>query len=194
MKNYLFLFLSGMIFLNSCNPDDGNNPKPNRETRPTEPCKNVSWASFPVITHGYKGDEFDTVIVKTYIKNSHFDSLVSAFIILNNRKIEDKEGQTKSFSMPKEVTSNFDLWIEIGKRDHYKITEVQTDWIPRMCQSFCGYECTITTFLVNGQREGGNISLKNPDFEYPDESLENIHKRTELKAASNYTQDGWAEL
>ncbi len=189
MKNYLFLL--GAAFLTSCNVHEEHKPKPKIETPPTEPCENVSWASFPIITHGYTAEKFDTVIIMTYIKNSNFDSLVSTFTLMNTGEIYDKEGKAKSFSLPKEITSNFDMLIIIGKEDSYKITEVKTDWVPRMCQSFCGYECTITNFLVNGHGEGGNIILKNPDFEFPYESIS--RKRQEAKASSDYAKDGWAE-
>jgi len=159
---------------------------------PSEPCKNVSWRSFPTSTDGYQSHRFDTITIQTYVKNSHFDSLIKTFKVLNTNHYQDNPKYRRGFSFPDEVTSEFDLLIIIGKKDRYKITEVTTKWIPRMCQSFCGYDCTITTFLLNGQSEGGNISLKNPYFEYPD-SIDTARERSELKAASNYAKDGWGD-
>lgn len=176
MKNYLFLLLVSIIVFSSCNEREKEklNPieKPDIDNPPTEPCENISWASLPMRTHGYTAEKFDTVIVKTYIKNSNFDSLVSTFEVLNDRESNDKIRQEKGFSLPKEITTDFDLLIVMGKRDNFKITEIQTDWVARYCQSFCGYECTITHYLLNGQGEGGNVVLKNHDFEYPWESIE----------------------
>nr|WP_294860778.1 hypothetical protein [uncultured Fluviicola sp.] len=197
MKNYLFIFLICGLFFVSCKGHPHTpRVKPSFQVPgpPAEPCENVSWSAFPANTDGYQSHRFDTITVQTYVKNSHFDSLIKTFKVLNTSHYRDDPKYRRGFSFPDEITSEFDLLITIEKKDHYKITEVKTKWIPRYCQSFCGYECTITTFLVNGQREGGNLSLKNPDFKFPDESLENLRKRTELKASSNYTKDGWTEL
>lgn len=179
MKNYVLLILLSIALLSSCheNPNRDNIP-------PTEPCTNLSWSTSSVGTHGYVAEKFDTVIIQTYVKNSHFDSLVATFKVLNNGEINDKQRQSKSFSLPEEITTDFDLLIVMGKRDSFEITKVKTGWVPRMCQSFCGYSCTITTLLINGEREGWRIFLRNPNFEYHHEYL--ARKRKELKDSSEY--------
>jgi hypothetical protein len=198
MKNYLFLLLTCWLFFVSCemhNPPTARvKPSSKIPDPPTEPCENVSWSTFPASTEGYQSHRFDTIIIQTYVKNTHFDSLIKTFKVLNSIHYRDAPKYRRGFSFPDEITSEFDLLIVIGKKDRYEITEVKTEWIPRYCQSFCGYDCTITTFLVNGQRDGGNISLKNPDFVFTDKSWENMHKRIKLKDSSNYAKDGWAEL
>lgn len=164
-KLILFYILFGFLF-QACT-ETKSTEKPQSHKAPTERCENVSWGQFPAITHGFHTKEFDTVTIETYIKNTNFDSLVSSFKVLNDAKSYGNDAYQKGFSFPKEVTSAFDLFISIGK-EKYRITDVKTDWVPRMCQSFCGYDCTITNFEVNGQRSGGNIILRNPHFESPD--------------------------
>lgn len=133
---------------------------------PQEPCEFVSWGRLPVITHGYSGEEHELVIVETYIKNTHFDSIIDRFELKNDREIRDFQREARNFLLPNEIGSNVDLKIRIGT-DTYLITEVTTGWIARYGNDFLFYECDILNFKMNGENQGGNIKLKNPKFKYP---------------------------
>lgn len=148
--------------------DEQTNHSPvERKLEPNEPCEDVSWASRPVITQGYHDSIFDIVIVETYKKNARFDSLIKRYEIKNDGQINDSIRMSKSFNLPDEIHSNVDLKIIFNKKEEFKITHVNTGWTPRMGNDeFLGYECEIQHFEVNGEKMGGNIRIKHPDFKY----------------------------
>jgi hypothetical protein len=169
---YLFVFL--IIICNSCSNDSKikneleNDGQVSEHVQPSEPCELVSWSTSSVNTQGYNDKNYDIVIVETYKKNSRFDSLIKRYEIKNDGEIYDSTRMQKSFNLPKEIYSNVDFKIIFDKTDEYKITKVNTGWTPRMGNNkFVGYQCRIQNFEVNGKKVGGNISLKNPKFNYP---------------------------
>jgi hypothetical protein len=108
------------------------------------------------------------VIIQTYRKNSTFDSLVASYKV-ELRSIVDTQRQERSLYFPKEITTNSDLKIIFNDSLEYRITDFKTDWVPRWCNDFCGYECTITTFKMNGILDDrmSNMLIKEPSFKYP---------------------------
>jgi hypothetical protein len=161
MKNTL-LIISAIITLFSCNNSSEIPPAPK------EPCKGINIWNLPVITHGFYEHEFDSVLIETYANNSHFDEKFSEYSI-ELGKVRDSERVARSFNLPKAITTNNDLKIIFSDDLSYKVTEMKTEWIPRWCQSFCGYSCTLSSFKLNGKldQSGGNIRIKAPNFTYP---------------------------
>jgi hypothetical protein len=160
MKQYLYV--NSLVLLFSC-AGSNNIPPP-----PTEKCENISLDNLPVITHGFYSDTYDSVIVETFVKNSKFDTLLKKYV-LKLSSIRDKERVERDFSLPKEITTGTDIKISLNDSLIYKITEIQTAWVPRWCQSFCGYECTMTSFKINDSidNDGGNIFIEEPNIKYP---------------------------
>jgi hypothetical protein len=171
MKIFQFLILA-CVLLSSCQQSKDDNSKPDERKNnniydiPDKPCESVSWGTKPVITQGYSEPDHEKVIVETYVKNSNFDSIIRTFNLRNDAKIRDTQRQERSFSLPSEINSAVDIKIIIG-RDEFLITEVKTGWVPRYGHEFIGYDCAIQNFLTNGEKDGGNIHLKNPSFKYP---------------------------
>lgn len=146
----------------SCN-NSGEIPPP-----PEEPCEGIDLWNLPVITHGFYEGKFDSVLVEIYSKNSSFDKKINEYR-LELGKVNDVERISRSFNLPKTITTHYDLKIVFSDSLSYKITEMKTEWIPRWCQSFCGYQCTLSSFKLNGKLAGNqsNIFIKEPNFKYP---------------------------
>lgn len=162
MKNLFFnLLIFGCVC--SCNSLTGEIPPP-----PVEPCTNIELFSLPLITHGFIGKEYDTVVIQTYRKNEMFDSLVRSYRV-ELRSVRDTQRQERSLNFPREITTSSDLKIIFNDSLEYRITDIKTDWVPRWCNDFCGYECTITSFKINDSLDAdlGNIFIKEPSFKYP---------------------------
>ena len=122
-----------------------------------------------IITHGFYENEFDSILVETYSKNSDFDEKISEQQTEQLGKVYDSERVARSFNLPKTITTKYDLKIIFNDSLSYQITEMKTEWIPRWCQSFCGYERTLSSFKLNGKldEKQSNISIKEPNFKYP---------------------------
>lgn len=167
MKTLLILFPC-LLIVNSCTQDQKQNQKPDQQKvhneKPSVPCEDVSWANLPVITHGYDLPEYENVVVETYVKNSHFDSLIQRYELKNNNEIEDNKRRQRSFNLPEAITSSVDFKISIG-HETYRITDVKTEWTPKVGQHFLGYFCEIVTFQLNGEVNRGNIILSHPTYE-----------------------------
>lgn len=134
---------------------------------PTEKCENIPIDCLPIITHGFHTDVYDSVIVETFVKNSNFDTLLNSYVLkLSN--IRDIQRIDRQISLPKEITTGMDFKIAFNPNLVYKITEIQTSWVPRWCHDFCGYQCTMTSFKINDSLYGtGNIFIQEPNFKYP---------------------------
>ena len=119
----------------------------------------------PIITHGFDENEFDSVVVETYSKNSGFDEKISKHR-LKLGKVNDSQRIARSFNLPKTITTIYDLKIVFSDSLSYRITDIKTEWVPRWCQSFCGYECTLSSFKLNGKLDESqsNILIKEPSF------------------------------
>lgn len=150
-----------MTLLLSCGGSDHIPPPP------TEKCENISIDNLPVITYGFYPDSYDSVIIESFVKNSKFDSLLNRFTIKLS-SVSDKERVERDFSLPKQITTVSDIKMTFNHTLVYKITEIKTAWVPRWCQSFCGYECTMSSFKLNDSldNDGGNIFIEEPNFKY----------------------------
>lgn len=149
------------VFLLSCR--DEKIPPP-----PAEPCKNISMADLPVITHGFYPGKYDSVLIQCYAKNSAFDSLlVQRSVALS--PVNDQERMERDFTIPEDFTSAYDMKFVFADSLVYRLTEMEPGWIPRWCNSFCGYECTLLSFKINDSlnADAGNIYLQEPSFRYP---------------------------
>ena len=169
------------LFILAC--EEPYKPHPVNHKPPSMPCKRVKWSSWPAITYGYQHKEFDTIRIETYRKNAHFDTLLKTYIVINDGGNFGDPDYKRGFSWPEGIMSDVDLLITMGKRDRYHITDIKTGWESHICQSFCGYYCEIRSFLVNGEKQVGNLRLQNPDFIFPSDSL--VYKRQRIKEASS---------
>ncbi len=160
MQHYITII--SLTILLSCG---GSNDIP---PPPTEKCENISIDNLPVITHGFYPDTYDSVVVETFLKNSNFDSLLKRYKI-KLTSVMDKERVQRDFALPKDITTATDIRFTFNDSLEYKITDIQKGWVPRWCQSFCGYECTMTSFKINDSldNDGGNIFIEEPNFKYP---------------------------
>jgi len=147
----------------SCD-EDFPNARGRNESRkwPKEPCKEVSWSSTPCITHGFIGHKYDTVILKTYEKNSKFDHFLKQYTVIQD-KVSDKRRKERGFSFPDEITSNFDIKICFKDSLIYNITNVKAG----NYRVYQGWICGVLGFEVNGESFGhGNIILNHPNYTF----------------------------
>lgn len=167
MKTFPIFFSILLIFI-SCEQRVEQDSDPDQQKvhneKPSAPCEDVSWANLPVITHGYDLPEHENVVVEAYVKNGRFDSLIQRYELKNTNEIEDDKRRQRSFNLPDEITSSVDFKISIG-HETYRITDVKTEWTPKVGQHFLGYFCEIGTFQLNGEVNGRNIILSHPSYE-----------------------------
>ena len=156
MKNCLFFILVSIVLI-SCN---SNTPTP-----PKEKCENISIAHLPITTHGFPVSKFDTILC--FVNNQSGQTIDTLKLKLSN--VRDKERLARSISLPESFTTKNNIELHFNDTLIYKISNFKTDWVPRYCQKFCGYQCTFTTFDINGitDSSGSNIHIKNPSFNYP---------------------------
>ncbi len=155
-------FIAMVVLMSACN-DSSKIPPP-----PGEPCEGINLSSLPIITHGFSEKDYVNVKIRTFVKNSAFDSLVNEFTI-PLAEVTDDERIERYIRLPEDLTTNFDWKFIFSDSLSYEISEMKTEWVPRFCQAFCGYECTLSSFKLNGKSDEGmgNIFFKEPDFEYP---------------------------
>lgn len=109
-------------------------------------------------------NNYNSVVIQTYIKNSNFDTIIKEYKIIIG-DVEDKLRQERDIVLPESITTNTDLRIIFNDTLKYDVTEMKTKWEGRYAQSFVGYQCTLVSYKLNGEENGeGNIYIDEPRF------------------------------
>lgn len=132
---------------------------------PSEPCENIDLSNLPIIMRGFAPENYNSVSIETYRKNSKFDSLISVFY-LNIDKPNKMRKNERMLRLPAEITTGYDWNIVFNDSLSYKLTEMTTEWEPRWCESFCGYACTLNSYKLDGELDdrASNIHLEAPAY------------------------------
>lgn len=162
LRTVLILFLFAVLA--SCS----NTPIP---PPPTEPCDCVEMSTYPVITNGFIGSEFDTVTIQRYYKNSKFDSLLEeykvAIDVMSSRE-EDVSRARRTMDFPRGITSCNDYVFIFADSTRFAVDSIQPMWVKRYCNEFCGYDCTIVSYrMADSTYYDANIGLQHPEYKFP---------------------------
>lgn len=156
-----------MTFILSCRRSED---KDNNEefSKPTEKCENISFDNQrPIITYGFDPENYDSVIVQSFVKNSRFETLIHSYKIQLST-ISSDTCKVRFLTLLKETTTNADIQLTFNDTLKYKITDIQTEWVPLMCEALCGYTCRIVSFKVNDEEFWHwNIIIIAPNFIRP---------------------------
>ncbi|MBD3635991.1 MAG: hypothetical protein HUJ25_01515 [Crocinitomicaceae bacterium] len=121
----------------------------------------------PIITHGFSESKYNSATVQTFEKGSNFETNHLKQFGIQLDKYSDIARQTRTFSLPKEVTTAYDLKIIFSGDLEYKITEMTVDWEENWYIEE-GYECNLIAYKLNGKLDsrGSNIIINEPNYRF----------------------------
>jgi len=136
--------------------------------KPTEKCKNISFDDQrPIKTYGFNPENYESVKVESFVKNSRFDTLIHSYKIKLS-PISSDTRKVRYLTISKETTTDVDIQITFNDTLKYKITDIQTEWVPIRCEALCGYTCRIVSYKVNDEEFWHwNIIIIAPNFTRP---------------------------
>ena len=133
----------------------------------TPHCKDVDHKN-PIITHGFTYSDVDTVVIKTYKKNTNFHDLVEEFYCYQSDYVNDAKRQTRHIDLSKPLKTSYDWQIIIGDKFIYNIDNIRVTSEPQFTMMTQNYECKMSSYRINGKEsEAGNIFIQKPGFKYP---------------------------
>ena len=102
-----------MTFILSCRRSED---KDNNEefSKPTEKCENISFDNQrPIITYGFDPENYDSVIVQSFVKNSRFETLIHSYKIQLS-PISSDTCKVRFLTLLKETTTNADIQLTLN--------------------------------------------------------------------------------
>ena len=166
MKQFLTIICMLTLML-SCRRSE-NKDKNEEISKPTEKCENLSFDDQRIETYGFNPENYDTVKVESFVKNSRFDTLIHSYKIKLFPLSSEDTCKARDLTLLKKTTTNADIQLTFNDTLKYKITDIQTEWVPQMCEALCGYTCRIVSFKVNDEEFWHwNIIIIAPNFIRP---------------------------
>ncbi len=134
------------------------NTKSAQKTIPV--CTKIHVSKFPIITYGFEYSEFDTVLIRTFVKGSNYENKVDEFSCFLRDDMSDSLRKERYFEVPSSLLTSYDWQIIIGDTLIYNIDSIKLSVRTTSSMISKSDECQISSYRVNGKTfESGNIVI-----------------------------------